>query len=161
MTERSDPTRVVFDCNFFVQALASADGPAGRCVQLAIDRAVRLFISSDVIRELREITARPRIVRKLKLIPDRIDEFIEAISKAATVLDGFPESFVYMRDPDDAHYVNLALAAGAKLIVSRDKDLLDLMDATYAESRQFRVRFPSLQIMNPVQFLREALAPPR
>ena len=57
-----------------------------------------------------------------------IEEFFQTIQISATILEAFPELFAYARDPDDAHYVNLALAADAKLIVSRDKDLLDLMD---------------------------------
>jgi predicted nucleic acid-binding protein len=59
------------------------------------------------------------------------------------------------RDPDDSHYVNLALAADAKLIVSRDRDLLDLMDNSIPEGLDFQGRFPSLRILDPVAFLRE------
>ena len=84
-----------------------------------------------------------------------MEEFFEAIEIAATLLEGFPEIFSYQRDPDDAHYINLALAADARLIVSRDKDLLDLMDATKPEAAEFQQRYPSLRILSPVGFLRE------
>ncbi len=80
------------------------------------------------------------------------------IEIVATLLAGFPETFTYQRDPDDAHYVNLALAADAKLIVSRDNDLLDLMDATKPEAAEFQTRYPSLRILSPVGFLREVAA---
>jgi uncharacterized protein len=66
-----------------------------------------------------------------------------------------PVVFTYERDPDDAHYVNLALAANANLIVSRDRDLLDLADTTRPEAIEFRRQFPTLRILEPVQFLRE------
>jgi predicted nucleic acid-binding protein len=46
-----------------------------------------------------------------------IEEFFQTIQISATILEAFPELFAYARDPDDAHYVNLALAADAKLIV--------------------------------------------
>ena len=59
--------RVVFDCNTYLQALSAPDGPAGRCVQLAIDGRVSLFLSSEVIEELREVTARPKVIKKLRL----------------------------------------------------------------------------------------------
>jgi len=120
-------TRVVFDCNMYVQALRSPDGPAGRCVQLALDA---------------------------KMVAERVEEFIQAIESVAIVLDGFPEMFRYDRDPDDAHYVNLALAAEAKLIVSRDRDLLDLMDLTKPDGAEFHRNFPDLLIVDPIQFLR-------
>ena len=35
--------------------------------------------------------------------------------------------FSLSRDPDDAIYVNVALTAQSPFLVSRDKDLLDLM----------------------------------
>ena len=57
-------TRVVFDCNTFLEALAATEGPAGRCVQLAIDRRVNLFVSRSVIAELRDVTSRPKVIAK-------------------------------------------------------------------------------------------------
>jgi putative PIN family toxin of toxin-antitoxin system len=147
--------RVVFDCNTLLQGLASPDGPAGECVQIAIDRKVDLFVSPKVLDELRDVASRPKVIDKLHLTPDRTEEFIGVIEIAATVLTGFPETFTYSRDPDDAHYVNLAAAANASVIVSRDKDLLDLMDPAKPEAADFRNRFPLLRILDPVSFLRE------
>jgi predicted nucleic acid-binding protein len=51
--------------------------------------------------------------------------------------------------------VNLAVAAQANLIVSRDKDLLDLGNPARPESTEFHRRFPTLRILEPVQFLLE------
>ena len=147
--------RVVFDCNTFLQALASPNGPAGRCVQLAIDGKVERFLSPTVLEELYDVASRPKVVAKLHLSPVRTQEFIEVIKVTATVLVGFLEPFVCERDPDDGHYVNLAVAANAKLIVSRDKDLLDLMDSTKPHAADFQDRFPLLRILDPVSFLRE------
>jgi putative PIN family toxin of toxin-antitoxin system len=147
--------RVVFDCHTLLQGLASPGGPAGRCVQLALEGKVGLFISPAAFEELRDVTSRPRVIAKLGLAAERVQEFMEAVEIAATVLSGFPEVFTYQRDPDDAHYVNLALAADAKLIVSRDRDLLDLMDAGKPEAADFQRRFPGLRILEPVAYLRE------
>ncbi|MCL2646362.1 MAG: putative toxin-antitoxin system toxin component, PIN family [Phycisphaerales bacterium] len=149
----SDTHRVVFDCNTLLQALASPDGAAGACVQMAFDRRVELFVSPTVIAELRDVAARPVVARKLRLKGDRVAAFIEAIESSAIVLEGFAELFVYERDPDDAHYVNLALAADATLIVTRDADLLDLMNASQDEGKEFQTRFPTLKIVTPPAFL--------
>lgn len=148
-------TRVVFDCNVFLQALASPDGPAGQCVQFAIAGKVSLFVSPVVLDELREVASRPKVIERLKIGSNRAQAFIECIELAATVLVGFPEPFKYARDPDDAHYVNLAIAADARLIVARDKDLLDLMDSIQPESRWLRARYPQIRIVDPVAFLLE------
>ena len=147
--------RVVFDCNTLIQGLASPVGAAGRCVQLAFGGRVQLFISPFVLEELRDVASRPKVIRKLKFTPERVEEFLEAVQLAATALTGFSEPFTYDRDPDDAHYVNLAIAADARLIVSRDKDLLDLMHEARADGLDFRIRFPTLRILDPVRFLTE------
>src|SRR5665213_840140 len=149
------PPRVVFDCNTLLQGLAAASGPAGRCVQLAIDGKVSLFVSPFVVEELHDVTSRPKVIAKLHLVADRVEEFFEAIEISVILLDGFPETFAYERDPDDAHYVNLALAANAKRIVSRDNDLLDLMDITRPQGVDFQKQYPALRILNPVGFLHE------
>jgi putative PIN family toxin of toxin-antitoxin system len=112
-------------------------------------------MSPAVFEALRDVTSRPKVIAKLGLTAERVQEFVEAVEIAATVLTGFPEVFAYQRDPDDAHYVNLAVAADAKLIVSRDTDLLDLMDTTKPEAREFLKRFPRLRILDPVAFLGE------
>jgi putative PIN family toxin of toxin-antitoxin system len=147
--------RVVFDCNTLLQALASPDGPAGRCVQLVFDEKISLFISPRVLEELQDVARRPAVVSRLGLKPQRVQSYCQTLELAATILTDVPELFTYPRDPDDALYVNLALAAGAELIVSRDKDLLDLMDVVKPEAAEFQKRFPMLRILDPVAFLRE------
>jgi putative PIN family toxin of toxin-antitoxin system len=149
------PSRVVFDCNTLLQGLASPHGPAGTCTQLVLGGEVQLFLSTAVIDELRDVGRRPRVARKLGLDSERLEAFIQMLERTGTVLTGFKALFVYGRDPDDAHYVNLALAAGARLIVSRDRDLLDLMDGERREGADFQRRFPSLRVVTPVEFLRE------
>jgi putative PIN family toxin of toxin-antitoxin system len=103
--------RVVFDCNTLLQALSSPSGAAGACVQLVLDGDVELFLSELVIAELRDVATRPRVMRKLQLTHARIAAFVEAITAVGVSIEGIAEVFVYQRDPDDAHYVNLALAA--------------------------------------------------
>lgn len=58
------------------------------------------------------------------------------------------------RDPDDEPYINLAIEAGARFLVTRDRDLLDLMNWETKEGRGFQSRFAQLKILNPVDFLR-------
>jgi predicted nucleic acid-binding protein len=77
------------------------------------------------------------------------------LAAVATVLLHVPDVFMYERDPDDAHYVNAAITANARLIVSRDRDLLDLMDPARPEGQTFQTRFPALRIIDPVALLRE------
>ncbi|MGD0463790.1 MAG: putative toxin-antitoxin system toxin component, PIN family [Tepidisphaeraceae bacterium] len=151
----SEQLRVVFDCNIFLQALAAPGGPAARCVEMALCGQVALYLSPIVLDEIRKVTSYPKLVAKFRLRPNRVAALLENLPKVAVIVPLVPELWRYSRDPDDAHYVNLALAADARLIVSRDADLLDLMDSNKPEAAEFQKRFPALRILDPVGFLRE------
>lgn len=65
-----------------------------------------------------------------------------------------PPRFRYERDPDDEPYLNLAIAAGASYLVSRDKDLLDLQAMTSEPGEELRMLLPQISILDPLEFLR-------
>jgi putative PIN family toxin of toxin-antitoxin system len=144
---------VVFDCNIFVQALLKPNGPAGACKQVVDEGAVTLFVSPQVLTEVAEVLARPRI-RQLAaaLTLTRIEAFFENITAKAVSITNVPAEFLFERDPKDEPYVNLAIVAGANYLVSRDRDLLDLMTLEGA-GHAFRQRYPTLTILDPVAFL--------
>jgi predicted nucleic acid-binding protein len=50
-------------------------------------------------------------------------------------------------------YINLAIVANAAYLVSRDKDLLDLMTTSTDVARQFRSRYPFLRIKTAAEFI--------
>jgi predicted nucleic acid-binding protein len=80
---------------------------------------------------------------------------VERLRQSATLVPVVPGHFLYPRDPDDEHVINLAVESGARYLVTRDKDLLDLMDENRPEGRDFRQRFPNLTTLDPVAFLQE------
>src|SRR2546426_6093271 len=140
----------VFDCVVLLQAAARANSPAGICLAMVETGAVHLCLSPQVLAELQDVLHRPKI-RKFKTLADeRVDAFLTALKAKAITLDKVPAVFTYPRDPDDEPYVNLAVAAGANYLVSRDNDLLDLMRQDLPEARDFRQRFPDLKILNPI-----------
>lgn len=61
--------------------------------------------------------------------------------------------FAYPRDPDDEPYLNLAIEVEADYLISRDHDLLDLMNWSQEAGREFRQRFRFLKIVTPEEFL--------
>ena len=64
-----------------------------------------------------------------------------------------PAVYRLHRDPDDEPIVNLAIATQAAFLVSRDQDLLDLMN-----DEEFRKAYPDLTILDPVAFLKHVRA---
>lgn len=150
-----DPPRVVFDCNVSLQAAARANSVADQCLQLAETGVIRLIVSRDILAELEDVLNRPEIrVRFPHLSDEVVGAFILRLHKCAELLRHVPKQFRYARDEDDEPYVNLAVAAGADFIISRDKDLLDLMTGYADDCKEFRQRFKPLQVIEPLALLR-------
>jgi predicted nucleic acid-binding protein len=106
--------------------------------------------------EVKDVLARPALQRRYKaLAPEKVATFLAEIETKAMLITNVGSVFSDPRDPKDELYVNLAVAAEARYLVTRDKDLLDLMDAGTQAGKIFRERFPSLTILDPTAFLRE------
>jgi predicted nucleic acid-binding protein len=92
-----------------------------------------------------------------KLLPginDRIvNAFLSKLEAKAILIINVPEEFHYDRDPDDEMYINFAIVADATYLVSRDKDLLDLMTTSKDVARQFRLGYPFLRIIKAADFI--------
>jgi putative PIN family toxin of toxin-antitoxin system len=132
--------KVVFDCNVFLQAVVNPNGPAGQCKQLVDTGAVELFVSEEVLAEVAEVLSRPRI-RKLApaLTIEIIEAFIADVRLKSICLQNVPEEYHFERDLKDERYINLAIAARASYLVSRDHDLLDLMERMEKQRLSFNV----------------------
>ncbi len=134
----------------FVQALASDKSPSFACFELARNGILDLCVSLEVLNEVRGVMTRSKLQKKLPgLTAERTMAFLSDIASFSTFVSEVPRRFQYERDPKDECYVNLALAAQARYLVSRDTDLLDL-----ADDEGFRHRFPDLRILGPVALLR-------
>jgi putative PIN family toxin of toxin-antitoxin system len=149
----TSPERVVFDCNVYFQALISPAGPANRLLSLVFDRHASLYASAFVFSEVQSLFSDKRIRIKYCLDGAKVEGFLAAVRQYAIIIEAVPHVFDFPRDPDDAHYVDLAVAVDAKLIVSRDKDLLSLRDISQTEGRDFLNRFPDLLILTPPEAL--------
>jgi putative PIN family toxin of toxin-antitoxin system len=143
--------RVVFDCVVYAQAIINPDGPAGACLEFAREGVLSLCISDYLLREIRELPG--KLAPRLNITPQKVQEFIEDLVSFSRWIADVPHLYTLERDPDDSHYINLALASDAKLISSRDRDLLDLMDLSFPTARDFQTRFPTLRILRPEELL--------
>jgi putative PIN family toxin of toxin-antitoxin system len=141
----------VFDCMVFVQAVASARGPACACYELVRGGKLTLFVSPEVIAEARDVLGRSKLRRKLSaLTSEAVEEFLRDVESRSVMVADVPRTFRLERDPKDERYLDLAIAAGAQYLVSWDRDLLDLL-----ADEAFRQNFPNLSILDPPALLRE------
>ena len=151
---RDAMTEAVFDCMVYLQAIINENGPAAAVLRAVREDRVLLFHSAEIVSELRDVLSRPILRHKFpRLTDERVEALLQLALEKGVSVQNVPPEFTYARDPKDEKYINLALIAKVDCIVSRDNDLLDLMDETRRDGREFRARFPMLSILDPVAFL--------
>src|SRR5439155_6658715 len=105
----TSPRKAVFDSNVFLQALGNPRGPAGACFDAIRDRRVQLVVSQQLIDEITRVVERPRISRKLRILPTRFYRLLDELKVHAVYMQNVPEPFTLGRDPDDSYIINLAI----------------------------------------------------
>ena len=138
----------------YLQGAARAEGPAGACIELAVDGQIRLVLSNDILTEVIDVLTRPEARARFPVLTeDYVADYLDRVRAAAEVFEGVPSVFVFERDPKDEKYLNLAVAADVQFLVSRDRDLLDLMGPGRQPGSAFRDVYANLTILDPVAFL--------
>ncbi len=151
----TDKPRVVFDCNVLLQAAAREKSIAAKCLNLAESGLVQICVSREVLAEAEDVLNRPEIrVHFSDLSDEIVGAFLKRLQNLSDLVRSVPKKFSYPRDEDDEPYIDLAVAAGADFIISRDRDLLDLMTGHTEECKEFRRRFRSLRVIEPAEFLK-------
>lgn len=154
MIPSADRPRAVLDCNVLIQAVSNEAGPAGQVLRLLQGNRIEVFVSRAVLKELRAVLQYPSVREKLPDLDDeRIDSFLKQFAFRATLIRQVRHVFDYPRAPQDEPYIDLAAAANANYLISRDRDLLSLATAPSLLAKQFRQRYPRLHVLNPVAFL--------
>lgn len=148
--------KVVFDCMVFLQGAARPAGPAAACLKLAEEGHVELVVTDDILNEVRDVLSRPKVRKKFHSLTDATaSAFIDQVRQFATSLPPVPHHVSLPRDPKDEKYLDLAAAAHAEFLVSRDNDLLSLADPSNPEGDEVRKLLPAIKIVDPASFLRE------
>ena len=80
--------------------------------------------------------SRSRLRQDFPLLTDeKVESLIETLLLKGRLFRNVPKRFELLRDPDDEPYLNLAIEANAQVLVTRDRDLLDLMKWDTKEGR--------------------------
>jgi putative PIN family toxin of toxin-antitoxin system len=120
--------RIVLDTNVAFSALLWRGTPHQLLNALATRLTAQIFSSPRLLEELSDILSRAAASKQLSLIGKTArDVLADYLAVIELVEPAEPPRVA--RDPDDDHVLACALAANAELIVSGDRDLLDL--ATY------------------------------
>lgn len=145
----------VFDCNIYLQAFVSDKGTAAKCKKLADEGLIEMFVSRDILNEVKDVLNRPELQAKFPhTTPEAVDAFLKNIVENTTFVRSVGKHFELPRDKKDEPYLNLAFEIQANYIVSWDRDLLDLMTDFTTQAKEFRQKFRPLKIVTPVDFLK-------
>lgn len=114
--------RVVVDNNALVSRLLIPESVPGRAVRKAVDEA-QLLVSEATLEELADVLARAKFDPYVS-IADR-QEFIRLLGRIAELVP-ITYRMQACRDPRDDKFLELAINGRADLIVTGDRDLLEL-----------------------------------
>jgi putative PIN family toxin of toxin-antitoxin system len=147
--------RVVFDCMIFLQALISEKSIAFRLFENLEKNLFTLYVSNETISEVKNVLNRSYIRAKNPQITDEnVEIFLSRFLKRSVLLKSVPPKFKYSRDPKDEIYINLAIEAEGDYLISRDRDLLDLMTDISIVGKEFRQKSRPLKIIEPIEFFK-------
>lgn len=130
-------TRAVIDVNVFISALISPAGVAARLVQHTANRDFELVMSPRLLRELATVTGRSRFRQYFSI--QEAERLITDLWDLALRLNDADDIPDITRDPDDDYLVALARKSDADVLVTGDRDLLDLheVDVQVIAPREF------------------------
>ena len=137
--------RVVLDTNVLLSGLLW-HGPPHTLIERFREGTLFLVSSPALLAELAEVIARPQFAAILARSNTSPEHSLAELRALAEVIEPAPLAMPVCRNPDDDAVLALAIAARADLIVSGDRDLLDLQ------------RFQDISIVTPAEALRRTEA---
>jgi len=139
------PKRAIFDTNVWISALLWTGVPH-KLLEHADRGKVKCYATIDMLHELEEVLDRPKFADRIAELETSVEEIMLSVLNTVTIIKKtrlpslLPSELP--RDADDAMFIECALLAKAKYLVSGDPDLLVLK----------RVR--AVEILSPAEFLR-------
>lgn len=119
--------RAVLDANVYVSAYVRPEGPPGQVVeQLLRDRAYELVLSEEIVFEVLQALAYPKVLKNARTKAEAALWFEDIVMLAEFVTDHPIESV--SEDPDDDKYIAAAIEGRASFVVSGDPDLLSIKE---------------------------------
>jgi putative PIN family toxin of toxin-antitoxin system len=116
--------KVVLDTNVIVSGLLTPGGKSSRLIGAFEEGKFQLLVSRDIILEIAEMLARPKI-RKYGITPERRERIIKTLLKYSLVTPGKLKA-AFPKDPADEIFLVCAEEGQADYLVTGDNALLRL-----------------------------------
>lgn len=118
--------RLVLDTNTVISGLLWPGGPPGRLIDLALIGRIEIYTSAALLAELQSVLARAKFLKPLLRRGINATDLFDGYAALALRVAPIDTPRIVTCDPDDDHVIACAITAGAEMIVSGDRDLLDL-----------------------------------
>ena len=132
--------RLVLDANVFVSAVLKPQSDLARIFDLVKAGKVKLIISSDILSEIRGILLYPKLRKRHRRPPKKIEDFLKKTVRVSIITSGKVEEI--KDDPEDNKYLAAAAEGKADFIITGDHHLRDLG------------AFQGIRILSPSMFLK-------
>ncbi|WP_376694323.1 putative toxin-antitoxin system toxin component, PIN family [Wenzhouxiangella sp. EGI_FJ10409] len=116
------PLTVVVDTNILISRLLAPQSAPARALSHAV-RHGRLLASSETLAELAEVLGRAKFDRYLSL--DERQQFMRLLGRIVD-MPPITHRFSDCRDPSDNKFLDLAVSGQASVLITGDRDLLEL-----------------------------------
>jgi len=131
--------KVVLDTNIYISGILFAGKPR-EVLDLAIKGKIHVFISPDILSELRDVLSR----KKFGFSPEHVDIIIREIESITTMVNPAKKYSIVSHDSDNI-IIDCAMESRVEYIITGDNDLLCLN------------KYKSITIINPALFIEEYL----
>lgn len=138
--------RAVIDTNIFLGACLGT-GSAGMVVAACLEGRCQPLMGTALLAEYEDVLGRKPLFAKCRLTADERENLLDIYLAKCEWVRVYYTWRPNLPDESDNHLVELAIAGGAAVIVTRN-----LRDLTRME-----LRFPALRIVSPEVFLKEEL----
>ena len=130
------------DANVFVSAVLKPQSDLARIFDLVKAGKVKLIISSDILSEIRGVLLYPKLRKRHRRTPKKIDDFLKKTVRVSIITSGKMKVEAIKDDPEDNKYLAAAAEGKADFIISGDHHLIELGI------------FQGIRILSPSMFLK-------
>jgi len=127
---------IVLDTNVLISGILKPYSKAATILRLVADGMIQLAFDLRLLSEYRDVLNRP----KFNFAKEDVEAFLDEVEKEGLLVSGRPLKF-HLPDPDDEPFLEVALSAKGKAIVTGNK-------------RHFpRKEYEGVKILSPAEFL--------
>lgn len=117
---------VVLDTNVLLSGLMLPTSIPGKFITAWQNVCYELVLSEPMLNELARVLAYPKIKKRLKWNPHKIEQFVLMLRFKTVITDISSIDVRVPKDPDDSIILAAFLAGKAEYLVTGDSDLLEL-----------------------------------